>query len=99
MKYYVDIDNTICHTPDTTNYAKAVPIFSRIHIINKLFDQGNTIVYWTARGSRTGIDWREITENQLNEWNCKRHNIIFNKPDYDIYIDDKSINSKDFFHD
>lgn len=97
MKYYVDIDNTICNTPDSSDYTKAVPIQSRIDHINNLFNDGHFIMYWTARGSRTGIDWSKITNEQLNAWGCKRHGLVLGKPDYDIFIDDKSIHPKDFF--
>jgi hypothetical protein len=97
MKYYVDIDNTICDTPDTSDYTKAVPIQSRIDYINSLFDNGHFIMYWTARGSRTGKDWSKLTTEQLNSWGCKRHGLVLGKPDYDILIDDKSIHPKDFF--
>ena len=63
----------------------------------KLYDEGKTIVYWTARGSRTGINWFQITLNQLNKWNCKFHELRMGKPAYDLFIDDKNINSEDFF--
>ena len=71
---YVDIDETICHRENSTDfgvthdYTKAKPITENIEKINKLYDEGNTIVYWTARGSRKQIDWTELTTNQLSEW-------------------------------
>ena len=52
---YVDIDETICHRESsvdfgvTHDYTKAKPIKENIEKINKLYDEGNTIVYWTAR--------------------------------------------------
>ena len=51
MLIYVDIDETICESPKDRDYAKATPVKDRIEKINKLFDEGNTIVYWTARGT------------------------------------------------
>ena len=51
---YVDIDETICHRETsvdfgvTHDYTKAKPIQENIDKINKLYDEGNTIVYWTA---------------------------------------------------
>ena len=54
MIIYVDIDETICETPESRDYAKSVPITKNIKKINKLYDAGNTIVYWTARGSGSG---------------------------------------------
>ena len=61
--------------------------------INKLYDEGHEIVYWTARGSATGIDWYDFTKNQLLKWGVKYHKFITGKPEYDIFIDDKNINA------
>jgi hypothetical protein len=100
MKIYVDIDNTICLTSEINrDYTKAEPIVERIKKINELYDQGNTIIYWTARGSRTKTDWSALTVSQLDSWGCKRDNIVFGKPDYDLFIEDKSMHPKDFFND
>ena len=98
MTIYVDIDGTIC-TNTNGNYKEAEPLFNNIKKINKLYDRGNTIIYWTARGSITGIDWTELTTIQLKEWGAKYHKISLNKPHFDLYICDKSINSNTFFND
>lgn len=100
MIYYIDIDNTICETKvynNISDYQNSMPYKQRIDYINKLYDQGNIIVYWTARGSRSGKDYSELTTKQLNEWGCKRHELKFNKPTYDMWIDDKSIEANVFF--
>jgi len=98
MIIYVDIDETICdYDPDMREYPHARPIVSRIEKINKLYDEGNEIVYWTARGTVTGIDWRELTEKQFKKWGVKHHGLFFGKPAYDLFIDDKNINSETFF--
>jgi len=97
MIIYVDIDETICTNESDRDYAKAKPIKNHIKKINALFDKGHKIVYWTARGGTTGIDWREITEAQLNKWEAKYHQLeIGNKPHFDILIDDKAINIEGF---
>ena len=96
MTIYVDIDNTILDTP-STDYKKSKPMKERIEKINQLYDDGNTIVYWTARGSVTGIDWSELTEKQLKEFGVKYHSLKMGKPSYDLFIDDKNINSEEFF--
>jgi dTDP-glucose 4,6-dehydratase len=87
----VDIDGTICSKVENANYRNAVPFFDRIDRANELFDKGHRVIYWTARGSETGIDWEKLTKKQLAEWGVKYHEVIFGKPHYDIYIDDKSI--------
>ena len=102
MIIYVDIDETICYhkEDDTTkarDYTKAMPYTKRIEKVNSLYDEGHTIVYWTARGSVTGLDWTDLTASQLKEWGAKHHNLILGKPQYDLFIDDKNINSEDFF--
>ena len=91
MNIYVDIDETICYYADERNYHLALPDKKSIAKINKLYDQGHTITYWTARGSVTGIDWSEITQNQLDRWGCKYHSIsVGEKPPYDLLICDKT---------
>ncbi len=99
MIFYVDIDDTICSHSEDLDYSKATPRPERILKINRLYDQGNTIVYWTARGTGSGIDWREVTEKQFVDWGVKYHELHFGKPIYDLFIYDKNINSERFFND
>jgi len=95
MIVYVDIDDTICYYVDGNkcNYNLALPYLNKIKIINDLYDNGHTIVYWTARGTVTGLDWTEITKKQLQEWGCKYNKLMFGKPNYDLFIDDKTLTS------
>ena len=94
MKTYVfDIDGTICSNT-FGEYKLAKPYEERITFINRLFKEGNTIKYFTARGSATGIDWYELTKKQLLEWGALHHELILNKPEGDIYVDDKAVNSE-----
>jgi len=98
MKIYVDIDETICYYKGERNYGNALPIYERIKSVNKLYEDGHTITYWSARGSTTGIDWRDITKKQLSEWGCKYHCLsVGEKPAYDLLICDKAINSEKYF--
>ena len=97
MIIYVDIDETICEAVEDMDYSKATPIEKNITIINNLFDEGHTIVYWTARGSKTGLDWSKTTHKQIKEWGAKCHEVRLGKPHYDLFICDKAINSYDFF--
>jgi len=99
MIYYVDIDETICSYPEERAYEKAIPIVENINIINALYEEGNTVVYWTARGSTTGIDWRQTTEQQLITWGAKHHELRLGKPHYDLFICDKAISTEVFFKD
>lgn len=97
MIYCFDLDGTLC--VDTNGqYEKAKPIIERVNIVNNLYDNGNTIIIETARGSVTKKDWYEITETQLIKWGVKYHSLrVGNKIYADYYIDDKGINDKIFF--
>ena len=100
--YIIDIDGTICSQSPPKNgsfdYSKAKPFKDRIEIINNLFEKGNQIHYWTARGSVSGIDHLELTKNQLEKWGCKYTSLrVGDKPHYDVWIDDKAIWSEEFF--
>jgi hypothetical protein len=99
MVYYVDIDETICYYEGKREYPRALPKLDRIERMNKLFKEGNTVVYWTARGGTTGIDWTELTTKQLEEWGVKYDELRMWKPHYDLFICDKAINSERFFDD
>ena len=89
MIIYVDIDGTICET-EGSDYINAKPRSEQIYKINKLYDKGNTIIYWTARGTVTQIDWLDLTKEQLDDWGCRYHDVRVGKPQYDLWIDDKS---------
>jgi len=39
----------------------------------------------------------DLTKNQLETWGCKYHELILGKPHADYFIDDKGINSDEFF--
>ena len=91
MKIFVDIDETICFYDETRHYPDAIPNIENIAKINKLYDAGHYIKYWTARGSVTGLKWYEVTKEQLEKWGCKHHELsVGEKPDYDLLICDKT---------
>ena len=85
---FVDIDGIIC-TDNEGDYEKAEPFQRNIDIINELYKH-NTIILWTARGSYTGKNWKELTKKQLKLWGVKYHELRMDKPYYDLFIDDKS---------
>ena len=109
-RYCVDIDGTICTPTVGRDYHKAEPWQDRIKVLNKLYDEGNYIIYFTARAMGRFSDEPhsiaslkaegvlfELTQNQLKEWGVKYHELIMGKPHADYFIDDKGINSEDFF--
>jgi quercetin dioxygenase-like cupin family protein len=91
MKYFIDLDNTLCFT-ENSEYHNSKPINERIRYVNELKQQGHEITIWTARGQNSGIDHRELTLEQLKKWNVNYDNLVMGKPNYDVYIDDKSFN-------
>ncbi len=91
LKLVFDIDGIIAEKTPHNNYELATPITENIEVINKLHKMGHTIVLFTARGYVTGIDWGEVTREQMNRWQVKYDELFFGKPDADFYIDDKFI--------
>ena len=98
MRYCFDIDGTICSNTNG-DYKNALPLIDRIQKINDLYDEGNEIILFTARGSTTNVDWKDFTEQQLREWDVKFHELLFNKPEADLFIDDKGVSDSLFFED
>lgn len=96
MIYCFDIDGTICSLTDG-DYDDAIPFLRRIKTVNRLYDEGNKIIYFTARGSTTGIDWTDVTAAQLKDWGAKYHELHLGKPHYDVYVGDKAFNDKEYF--
>ena len=94
--YCFDLDGTLCKTIDG-DYKNSKPIQKNINILNNLFNDGNKILIFTARGSSTGIDWKDLTENQLNLWEVRYTELILGKPEADIFIDDKAYNAENWF--
>lgn len=98
---FVDIDKTLCTLAEMKDgkpdYTTCKPIKENINIINTMFDDGHTIVLWTSRNIKFNHQpkYKEITKKSLEEWNVKYHEILFEKPYYDIFIDDKALNVKD----
>lgn len=87
--FVFDIDGVIAMKREDLDYGQAGPNEKMIQIVNQLYDWGNRIVLFTARGYVTGIDWREVTEKQMSDWGVKYHELHMGKPNADYYVDDK----------
>ena len=94
--YCFDIYGTIFSTKDS-DYPNLMLIPHRIALVNKLYNEGHQITIFTARGTLTGIDWQELTIEQLEKWGVKYHKLLLGKPHADIFIDDKGANDEDSF--
>ncbi len=96
-----DLDGTLCtkvpkvdgNPPD---YAKAKSLPKRVAKCNARYDEGCRILILTNRGDTTGIDWTDVTREQLWRWGVKYHELHVNaKPYYDEWIDDKAENARE----
>lgn len=102
-----DLDDVICFRsndyehlgPD--KYDKCIPNQSVIDIVNSLYQSGNEIVIYTARGmSQYKGDVEQVYKNlyektkcHLNNWGVFYHKLVMGKMHYDVLIDDKALNS------
>ena len=43
------------------------------------------------------IDWYDFTKKQINSWKIKYHKLLLGKPTYDIFVDDRAVNNKDWY--
>jgi len=106
MVYVFDIDGTIC-TSANSEYEKATPLKDRIKKVNKMYKDGHTVIFLTARGMGRSENsaayankaFYEFTKKQLDSWGVKYHSLFLGKPAGDFYIDDKGINANNFFTD
>lgn len=105
----VDLDDTLCTRPSNVEYLgkkkykHCTPIQSMIDVVNKLYDDGHTILVYTARGMHQfngNIDdvydnlYNDTTE-QLRKWKVNYHRLIMGKLPYDLLIDDKCCRPKE----
>ena len=94
--FVIDIDGTICS--DTNgDYPNAIPILEAIENVKRLKQMGAKVVFFTARGTTTKMDWRALTEKQLEDWGVPYDCLLFGKPYGDFYIDDKGVSSAYLF--
>lgn len=94
MRWIFDLDGTICKTEyskDKWEYLGSSPRKEIIDKINNLYDMGEHITIFTARGSVIKKDWDELTRKQLKTWGVKYHELRFGKPGGEIYVDDRTI--------
>lgn len=96
MIYCFDIDGVICNNEPEGDYLNRKPNTYAIEKLNRLYEQGHYIKIFTSRGVTTGIDWRNWTEKQLENWGVKHHELIMGKPHADVVLDDKAINIKEW---
>ncbi|WP_162805685.1 cytidylyltransferase domain-containing protein [Sporosarcina sp. PTS2304] len=96
-RFVIDIDGVVASFVDSLDYVQAKPNRKMIDVINKLYDSGNYIVLFTARGYVTKLDWLELTKSQMDNWGLKYHELHMGKPNADFYIDDKMLEVEELY--
>jgi CMP-N,N'-diacetyllegionaminic acid synthase len=91
LTFCFDMDGVIATLTEGNDYTRAKPIKETLEVIRNLYARGHRIIIHTARGSKTGIDWSQITREQLTLWKVPHHELHFGKPAADYYIDDRLI--------
>lgn len=99
-----DLDDTLCKgtlpwpdDPDNNQdkveefFDTCEPIPEAIQLVNKLYEEGNTIYIWTARYQQDG--W--VTTQWLIRHRVKYHRLILGKLRVDVYIDNQSFRLKE----
>ena len=87
MRYVIDIDGTILTQQKPGEYDKAMPLLGAVYSVNKLYERGHQIVFYTSRGYK----YMQLTIKQLKDFGFKFHHVSFSKPHADVIIDDRAI--------
>ena len=87
MQLIIDLDGTICTEEKTYSRSLAIPQKGAIDSINQLYEQGHTIIIYSAR---TWMEY-EMTVAWLKNNEVKYHQLIMGKPIGDYWIDDRAI--------
>jgi len=77
--FLIDIDGTICEdikNEESHLFPTAKVYADSLNIINKWYDEGNVITFFTARESKD----RQVTETWLKENGFKYHGLVMDKP-------------------
>ena len=92
----------VCKTINK-NYKTSKPNKKAIKKVNELYENGHIIKLFTGRymgrnkeniikAKKQGY---KMTIKQLKKWDIKYHKLIFGKPSFNLYIDDKALFFKD----
>ena len=77
--YLIDIDGTVCDdvpNEQPERMATCLPYPDALRILNKWYDEGHIIYFFTSRTEAH----RQVTEEWLKKHNFKYHGILFGKP-------------------
>ena len=96
-----DLDNVLCKSFGN-DYNKSIPIEKNIEVLKILKKKGHYIKIFTSRYMGRNKENKKLatkqgykfTKKQLKDWNVTYDELIFGKPSYDIFIDDKNFSFK-----
>jgi len=101
MRICIDLDGTIASNKvGEQEYSDVLPIKDAVEVLTRLRDSGTYIIIHTARNMNTydnniGL----IIANQagptiewLKKWKIPYDELLFGKPNVDVFIDDKGLN-------
>lgn len=88
MQIIIDLDGTLCQEMRTFSRALAEPKQEAVDRVNRLYEEGHTIIIYSAR---TWMEW-EMTTAWLKDHGVKYHQLMMGKPVGDVWIDDRSLN-------
>lgn len=94
--FSVDIDGVVAQLSPNNDYNLSQPNWPVIEAVNRMYEQGHRIVLFTARGSKTGIDWSAVTKQQIEKWGVKHHELRLGKVTADFYVDDRNLSVYEF---
>lgn len=80
------MDGTICTEETELDRPLAKPFPGAVEAVNRMVDQGHTVVIWTGRG------WGQykLTEKWLKDNGFKCDQILMGKPIANLIIDDRA---------
>jgi uncharacterized HAD superfamily protein len=91
MQIIIDLDGTICTEEKTFSRSLAVPKEQAVESVNTLYDQGHTIIIYSAR---TWMEF-EMTTEWLKRHGVRYHQLVMGKPVGDVWIDDRALRFED----
>ena len=96
MIFCFDLDNTICKT-NGLDYKNSEPYPNVIKKINSLYKKNKIIIFTARYMGRSNGDINlamemgyQSTKIQLEKWRLLYHELLFGKPVYDVFVDDKN---------
>jgi hypothetical protein len=97
-KILFDLDGCLCSQVDG-DYENAHPNPEAISVVNKLYDDGYTVLIYTSRFMgrnhndlhKAYHDGYEFTKRQLAAWGLQYHCLMMGKPPADLVVDDRAV--------